>query len=360
MADDKEDEIDTGIGKALEAAWNESMGEDTQEVPDQNEHLEDVLASEEASDETEGSDDNVESSPEETAEASETEEATAEESEEQEQEQIDAPQHWAEADREMFAKLDRTGQDFLLRRHKDMEADYTRKVQGNSEQLRLAETVNNTLDPRVVQEMANLGVDKPAFVSNLIAWHKKSMDDPVGFVRDVAKNLKLEPSQIFQTEGGDESSQPAQLDPAAANRLAELEARINSADQQRAQEVQQRAVNEVQSFANEMDANGTKLRPHFEAVKEVMGKLMLADDSIDLQTAYELAVYRDTELRSSLQPKPTPVSSGPKGSDVKAAKMANINGRRSTRTTRTETKKAEGPISLRDSLASAANEVGLE
>src|SRR5688572_17361777 len=46
----------------------------------------------------------------------------------------EAPQHWPADKREMFAKLPSEAQRLLLDRHKEMEADYTRKTTELSEQ----------------------------------------------------------------------------------------------------------------------------------------------------------------------------------------------------------------------------------
>lgn len=54
-------------------------------------------------------------------------------------ETLEAPQHWAEPDKETFNSLPRESQDFLLRRHKEMEGDYTRGKQGLAEEARAIE-----------------------------------------------------------------------------------------------------------------------------------------------------------------------------------------------------------------------------
>ena len=41
------------------------------------------------------------------------------------------PQHWPAEDRQTFAKLPPEGQEFLLRRHSEMEGDYQRQGAGH-------------------------------------------------------------------------------------------------------------------------------------------------------------------------------------------------------------------------------------
>lgn len=54
----------------------------------------------------------------------------------QEPQPLEAPAVWSATDKEMFASAPRATQEFLLRRHKDMESDYTRKTQAVSEKER--------------------------------------------------------------------------------------------------------------------------------------------------------------------------------------------------------------------------------
>lgn len=61
--------------------------------------------------------------------------------------EIEAPSHWASEDREVFKALDKKGQNFLLRRHREMEAGYTKKLQSHSEDVKIAESYRKKLTP---------------------------------------------------------------------------------------------------------------------------------------------------------------------------------------------------------------------
>uniref|UniRef100_A0A6M3KUZ4 Uncharacterized protein n=1 Tax=viral metagenome TaxID=1070528 RepID=A0A6M3KUZ4_9ZZZZ len=52
---------------------------------------------------------------------------------------LEAPRHWTAADKETFTSLPRESQDFLLRRHREMEGDYTRGKQSIAEEARALE-----------------------------------------------------------------------------------------------------------------------------------------------------------------------------------------------------------------------------
>ena len=54
----------------------------------------------------------------------------------EEAQDLDIPAHWPEADRKMLANMPPEARDFIVRRHKEMEGDYTRKTTLVSEQAK--------------------------------------------------------------------------------------------------------------------------------------------------------------------------------------------------------------------------------
>ena len=75
-----------------------------------------------------------EETPEEEASTSEEPEEAAEETEESKDTPVSAPENWNEDDRIMFDSLPNEAKDRLLKREKEMTADYTRKTQDLAEQ----------------------------------------------------------------------------------------------------------------------------------------------------------------------------------------------------------------------------------
>ena len=277
---------------------------------------------------------------------------------------VEAPQHWPEADREMFKSQPRAVQDFLSRRHREMEADYTRKTQAASEGIRFSENVTNRIAPEVVREMRAKGVSNEQFVTNLVDWHKLSVTNPAEFARQVVNNLKLDPKVLF------EGATPPVVTP-AEKRIEQLEARLAREDQEYAATVQNNAKTTLDTFTNEKDAAGNLLRPHLDKVRTMMGRLMMADDTLDLAQAYEVAVFRDPSLRSTLKlpgtttEQPPVAQSGDNTQRAKeaqraaAAKSMNIRGDSGSRHAPAE-KNGTKPVSLRAAMDEVADELGLK
>lgn len=363
------------IDEVMQEAWDQTMGEATDTLPEESHFLGDVLASDDdatANKEVKSE----ETPPQEDAgtqlesESSGEEQPKEEGDTQQKAESVDAPQHWSEADRTMFGTLTKEAQDFLLRRHRDMEADYTRKTQENSTAIKLGKAALEVIDPEIQSSLQMAGVPQDQFLKNLVGYHKLSMQDPAGFVRAVVQSLGLDPAKVFAASppaGEGQQQTQAAPDP-LSTRLAAIEGRLNRDEQARLQEVRQTASTEIQNFSQEKDAQGNLVRPHFDKVKEIMGRLMIADESLDLQQAYEVAVYRDPELRKTInlggaQPSQQTVQVDMdkvrRGEEAARAAKSNRRGN-GNGATPAKTADRSKPMSLSEAMNAAADEVGLK
>src|SRR5215204_5606576 len=92
----------------------------------------------------------VEAVEEEVVEAAVEPEEVAEDvepSQEETEDDVPVPDHWASEDKEVFKALDKRGKEFLIRRHKEMEAGYTKKAQALSESAKVAESYKSMMSP---------------------------------------------------------------------------------------------------------------------------------------------------------------------------------------------------------------------
>lgn len=361
MPHEKNDDI-TSI---MEAAWDQTMGE-ADALSEEFTHLggEPPPAREETPAEPTNPD---------TPPATEEPVTTTQEVEEQSTpatESAQAPQHWSEADRATFAKLNPEGQAFLLRRHKEMEADYTRKTQENAEAVRIGSTAMRNIDPAIQAEIRNAGITADKFVENLIGFHRLSTQNPVEFLLQAAQALGVDPAKVFSPQKPPVPGERPANDP-IATRLQAVESFITGEVQNRNQALQNGAKQTIEQFAAEKDASGQPLRPHFEQVRTVMARLMTVDPDMDLPTAYEVAVFRDPELRGSIvrsvtapagqipsaQPVPLDMEKARKGEQAALAAKANIRGSGKPGSPAPAVQKS---MSLSQALAAAAEEVGMK
>lgn len=291
-----------------------------QDQPDENTLNEDLAAAleeamqEENEEETE-KESEEEEKEEETEEEEKEEEAEEEESEEEEAEEeeeaLEAPQHWAVQDRESFATLSRQGQEFMLRRHKEMEADYTRKTQEVAAIRKKAEAISEVFEPHR-QELALNGLDEVSAVRQLLAIRDELRADPKTTLLSLAQQFGVDLSTTEETD----------IDPsvlALRKELNDVKQEQARREQEAQQQSQQTLVQQVEDFAQAKDEKGELKHPHFETIRTDMGRMIQSGLAADMEEAYAKVL----SLRPELAPPPLKQEPGPsKKERVKKAKKA--------------------------------------
>jgi hypothetical protein len=217
----------------------------------------------------------------------ETEEAPEVEAEPEEQTEtpepgLEAPQHWSATDKAVFAKQPKEAQEFLLRRHKDMEADYTRKTQEVAETKRFKDSFDQLLSPHR-QTFAMNGLDDVGGVRYLLGWYQSLQQNPAGTIQSLAQQYGVDFSQ----------NQGAPADPSIKpllDKIQFLESQIAQTNQAQQYQVSSTLESQVNSFRDERDATGNVKHPHFEKVRQDMSVLIGSGRAKTLPEAYELAV----------------------------------------------------------------------
>lgn len=242
--------------------------------------------SEETEAETESSEEE-EAAPEETQASGDSE---AEEDEESDETPIEPPQHWAEEHKDTFRNLPPSAQDFVLQRHRQMEADYTRKSQEVAE-------VRKALEPAKAH-ISQMGVSEGEYVRRLTAADQYLTQNPKQGVEWLAKQygVKLDTGERGSEEDEFKDPYVQQLE----EKVNDLESRFQSRQQQEQQASQQQIQQQIEQFASEKDDKGDYTHPHFEQVKTHMGALMNSGAAESLEEAYDQAVWARPDLRSEL------------------------------------------------------------
>ena len=232
---------------------------------------------------------NPETAPEteedETVEASvgdESEEISEPEQEEQvdEPEALTAPDNWASEDKEAFSTLERAGQEFLLKRHKEMES-------GLSEKLQEVAGLRKAIEPfnPVFQQV---GTTPEQAVPWLLNQWVALQNNPEAGLQNLAKQLGVELPQPSASDDSDDYVDPQVS--ALKKEISELRRELGGVKTQHEQASVSNVQAQIDAFKNEADAEGNPLRPHFDEVAPLMGNLINSGVAKDLGDAYERAV----------------------------------------------------------------------
>ncbi len=171
------------------------------------------------------------------------------------------PEGLTAEEKEAIGKLPPEAQDAFTRLTKGREADFTRKSQETAELRRQYEPVSQALEP-VRSGLRQSGVSDGEYINRLVAADRALSQNPHKFLTDAAQAFGVDLEDLA-------NGAVPQVDP----RLAALEQRLQRTEvviTQQQQQAEEAAigstVSEIKTFAAEKGADGSALRPHFEAV----------------------------------------------------------------------------------------------
>lgn len=232
------------------------------------------------------------------------------------------PVHWSAEDKATFARMPQEGRDFLLRRHGEMERDYQGKVQASASAVNFVQAMAPVFtDPIIDRSLREAGVNPLQAVEQWGAFHKRAMDpNPqvrVDLLKELATKMAVDPAAAF---GPQINQPPGNLPPevqqnpvfryltdqissvvsANTSLRGELESIRSTGERQRQDEMLRLSRQSVDQFADEVDAQGRLLRPHFNTVIPELMTLMNANPNADMRQAYETACYMNPSVRQIL------------------------------------------------------------
>ena len=288
-----EDEIESIIASGEEEAKDDESKEEEEQSADGESESEEDSSEEtkEDSDNVEGDTDTDESALEENGE-DDAEPVSDDSPDDQGSERsgkLEAPEHWAAADRETFNEQTPESQEWLLKRHKEMEGAMTRKSQEFASDKRQYDAISDALSPYKA-EFAAAGLDQAGAVRQLAGWHES--------LKTGGKETILRLAQMYNIDLDGEDHDEFD-DPALSGIKKELSALKQQTAQQQAlaqQEQQNQLQRQIDDFVAETDEAGTLKHPHFNTLYEDMTKLFSSGMANDLSDAYNKALALRPEL----------------------------------------------------------------
>ncbi len=234
--------------------------------------------------------------------ADEGEEAGGKETQDEESVSLTAPEDWSAEDREVFASQPRPAQEFMLRRHGDMLADYTRKTQEVAVQRRAFEPVVKRLKDTGYTDTEAAGV-----VERALAFNVQLQREPTATLNALADRLGVtQPGPREKSLAEDDESYLQ--DPELENLRREVESLktgIEAKDREREYRTAAEAAAgmqvQIDAMRAEKDASGKLLYPHFDELEAEMTNICRAarldGRNLDIKELYEQASWLVPEIR---------------------------------------------------------------
>lgn len=283
---------------------------------------------------------------------------------------VEAPQHWSAEVRARFQKLPPEDQAFLVDRHREMEADYTRKTQASAAAVGIVQELAPIFeDPDVKRSVAEAGMTPVQFLRELAGFHKRAMVDPQGLIRDLAQRLNVDPATVMPPRSPPPGLSPQHLADPAVRHLADqlgtalkkLE-RFDQLEQNFNEFKTSGARRDIDSIADERDTAGNLVRPDFNQYIPAIAAIIQVDPRKSIAQAYEDAKWQDPHARAKIIERERAaalekVAKEQALAKAQAASRGNLRGR--TSPVSPPDKKQDGPPrSLRETIEDSAEEIG--
>jgi hypothetical protein len=323
----------------------------------------------------------------------EPEKATAEKTEADKAATKEPPANWPAADKVAFKALPEPAQQFLLKRHKDMEADYTKKTQAISDLKKEYEPVDQLFAPykdtmrakgfsprtlieawaNVEKELASGPERAVKIVQGLVTGYKIP-------VEKIAAALGIKAAPAQQVEPGADGKLPA-VDPAAAKielppeivaELSEIKREIAATKGERVAVAQRQEFErgakieqEIEDFKGAKDEKGNLLHPHFDEVYDHMvalaqAKVALKQPMPPYKELYETAVWANPSTREQVRTAEQQAADKKRADEARAktaaAKRASASVTGAPGAGQAPSGRRGGELSLREQLLEAAEE----
>jgi len=291
------------------------------------------------------------------------------------------PANWSAEDKALFAKQTPEAQQFLLRRHSEMEGDYQRRVGQTAQATQFTNALAPMFnDPVIAGALRENNLSPFEAIRELLTMQKRAyspdMRDRVVLWHELGARMGLDPAAVYGQQSPQGQQPPPGLtpkdmqDPAikffadhVSRTTQEVQAlRGQLLNMQRASVEQANAEAMkvtrwgIDSFAEERGPDGKPLRPDFDTVLPHIIELFTADPNRDLPSAYEQARWLHPQTRQKLV------------EAERARALATVSNGRARQAVRVNARGVTSPVgkppeapgsrSLRDTLEQAADEIG--
>jgi hypothetical protein len=289
------------------------------------------------------------------AETGDTEEGVDSEAEQDNtSDQILAPEHWPQEDKDRFNALNELGeqgkeaQQWMLDRHKAMEADYTRKTQEIADFKRNWSDLDQAIQP-YVEGLKQAGVTPAQYFMNLGKADQFLQQDPEAAIQWLADKYGVN----LGNYGGEKTPESQEIS-SLKKQINELRQGIDQDKQSQYQTEVNTQIEKIQSFMDAKDESGALMHPFAEDVINDMIILANAQRSQgknpDLNDLYEQAVWanpvtRDKKLTADKQAEEKKRSAEARAKAAKSKKAQKI-------VASSGASSPDSDLSLRDEIAS--------
>jgi hypothetical protein len=224
---------------------------------------------------------------------------------------LEAPKHWAEADRTVFVKAPREIQQRWLSREDEVQKGFSKHGQELARYKKDMESYDEVFKP-LDQDLKLNGLSRHQFTKQLVEWNNYLAKDPSNALRAIAERFGVDLKSLTQGT--------PQTDPQLAgvlNKVGSLEQQLKAREQAEREATMKANHDRVTAFADAKGQDGKPQHPFFDDVAEDVIKLLRAGER-DLEVAYKKAVRMNDDVYAKFQAEQTKAQAEAKDREQKA------------------------------------------
>ena len=207
---------------------------------------------------------------------------------------LEAPKHWNDTDKGLFAKAPREIQQRWIGRETEQQKGLDAKFQEIAGFRREREQLDELFAP-LSRDLELQGVTRTQFMQSLVGAHKYFLEKPREAALWVLSQYGVDPKSLLEEPSAD--PRLTHVD----QRIQKLETTFQEERQQQQQAAQAQNLGRVQQFATAKDDKGQPLHPYFDEASGEILALMKATPGLDLESAYNKAVRMNDGVWEKMQ-----------------------------------------------------------
>lgn len=233
---------------------------------------------------------------------------------------LEAPKHWAQADKTLFAGAPREIQQRWIAREREQQQGLDAKFQEIAGFRRERESLDELFRP-LDRDLTLQGLNRVGFIKTLLEGHRYLQESPRDAVLWFCNQFGVDPMTLAQ------QAQP--IDPQVSKfttEIQQLKSQLNGVVSETQQQKQHQVLSQIKSFENEKGPDGKPLRPYFG---EVMEEVSIALNAMppgqkDLNAAYQKAIRMSDSVWEKVQAEKAKAETDARMQDVNKAKRAAV------------------------------------
>ena len=213
--------------------------------------------------------------------------------------EFDLPEHWADKDKDEFKAIRdaKAALAFTERRYGEMDSGFQARSRELSDKAKTHDVLREVFQPYEA-DFGPSGLDVVGGIRRLAAVHGALKEDPAAALSQLVQMYGLNPQSLIQELASRHNVDLLDIDmddayasgPQTTPELQLMQQQMQQLMSEMQTDRETAIRREMETFADEVDADGTRLRPHFDDVIEDMQKLVQAGIATGFADAYEKAL----------------------------------------------------------------------